>query len=374
MDWAEEVLRKLREEGLYRRRRLRDGLLDFCSNDYLGLRDHPEVVEASLRVLKEEGLGSGASQLVSGYTRHHKELEEKLAEFKGTPACVLFGSGYLANLGTIPVLAGEGDLILSDELNHASLIDGCRMSKAERFVFKHRDYEEVREFLTKNRKKYRRVLIVTDTVFSMEGDLADLRELYKLSEEFDCLLYLDDAHGTGTIGEGRGALREFGLPWRENVVLMGTLSKALGSYGAFVCAERSLVDLIVNRARTLIFTTSLPPSLCAGALKAVEILEKNPDLVKELRRRSKDIHRRLSDLPAEVPFHGTPIIPLIVGEEERALDISSRLYEEGILLQAIRYPAVPKGRARLRFTVSLRYKEEEIDLLLEKLDRCFKEV
>lgn len=367
MKWIEEELRRLRESGLYRERVQREGLLDFCSNDYLGLREHPEVVEAVRRALEEYGLGSGASQLVSGYTKYHRVLEERLASFKGTPECVLFGSGYLANTGTIPVLAGEGDLILSDELNHASLIDGCRLSRAERRVFRHKDYEELEETLRRERKRFRRVLIVTDSVFSMDGDLADLKVLYELSEKYGCLLYIDDAHATGTVGEGRGSLREFGLEWRENVILMGTLSKALGSYGAFVCGSSQLVSLLVNRARSLIFTTSLPPLLCAGALKSLEIIEENPSLVRKLRERAEFIYRELKDLTYEVRFYGTPIIPIMVGNEKRALELALKLRERGILLQAIRYPTVPKGEARLRLTVSLRYREEDVDKLLREL-------
>ncbi len=367
MEWIEEELRRLREYGLYRERVQREGLLDFCSNDYLGLRDHPEVVEAVRRALEEYGLGSGASQLVSGYTKYHRVLEERLASFKGIPECVLFGSGYLANTGTIPVLAGEGDLILSDELNHASLIDGCRLSRAERRVFRHKDYEELEETLRRERKRFRRVLIVTDSVFSMDGDLADLEILYELSEKYGCLLYIDDAHATGTVGEGRGSLREFGLEWRENVILMGTLSKALGSYGAFVCGSSQLVSLLVNRARSLIFTTSLPPLLCAGALKSLEIIEENPSLVRKLRERAEFIYRELKDLTYEVRFYGTPIIPIMVGDEKRALELALKLRERGILLQAIRYPTVPKGEARLRLTVSLRYREEDVDKLLREL-------
>ena len=367
MDWVEDALSQLRREGLYRKRTLREGLIDFCSNDYLGLRDHPEVVEATIRALKDYGLGSGSSQLVSGYTKHHRDLEDKLAEFKGAPRCVIFGSGYLANVGSIPVLAGEGDLILSDELNHASLIDGCRLSKAERIIFRHRDYDQVRDILISKRKNYRNVLIVTDSVFSMDGDMADLRDLYSIAEEFDCTLYIDDAHATGTLGDGRGSLEEFRLSWRENVILMGTLSKALGSYGAFVCGSEKVIELLVNRSRSLIFTTSLPPALCAGALRAVEIVEENPGLVRTLRERAENIYTRISSLPVEVRFHGTPIIPIILGEERKTVEVSARLAEEGVFLQAIRYPTVPRGKARLRLTVTLRYKPEEVDLLIGKL-------
>jgi len=369
MEWMKEVLRELEYSNLYRRRVLREGLKDFCSNDYLGLRDHPRVVEAAKRALERYGLGSGASQLVSGYTEIHARLEEELAKFKGTPACVLFGSGYMANVGTIPLLVGEEDLILSDELNHASLIDGCRLSKAERRVFRHRDYENLEDILKRERDRYRRVLIVTDTLFSMDGDLADIRALYEISERFECMLYLDDAHGTGTVGKGKGGLEEFGLTWRENVILMGTLSKALGSYGAFVCGSRELVEFLVNGARSLIFTTSLPPSVCAGALESLRILEENPKMVERLVEVEERLVTMLRELPYEVKHWGTPIIPLLVGEEVKALELSKKLLERGVFVQAIRYPTVQKGMARLRFTASLRYSEEDLELLSEALKR-----
>ncbi|RME09989.1 MAG: 8-amino-7-oxononanoate synthase, partial [Aquificota bacterium] len=332
------------------------------------LKDHPEVVEEAIKVLKEYGLGSGASALVSGYTKHHRELEEKLAEFKGTPCCVLFGSGYLANLGTIPSLAGEGDLILSDELNHASIIDACRLSKAKVSVFRHRDYGHLGELLAELRKSHRRCIIVTDTVFSMDGDVADIRELKRLSESFDCMLYLDEAHATGVLGAtGRGGLEEYGEKWEEYMVIMGTLSKAIGSYGAFVCGSVVLCEYLVNRARSLIFSTSLPPAVCAGAGKALEIIQREPWRVERLKELSRRIYFRLSSLGFEVPFYGTPILPIMVYEEGKALSLRDRLLEHGILIQAIRYPTVPRGKARLRLTTSLRYTEED----LERLFRAF---
>ena len=367
MDWVSEILYDLENKNLYRKRILREGLKDFCSNDYLGLRDHPRVIEATKRALEEYGLGSGASQLVSGYTEVHAQLEEELAKFKGTPSCVLFGSGYMANVGTIPVLAGEGDLILSDELNHASLIDGCRLSKAERKVFRHRDYDSVKKILSRDRHRYRKALVITDSVFSMDGDTADLKALYELSERFDCMLYIDDAHGTGTIGRGKGGLEEFGLEWREKVIIMGTLSKALGSYGAFVCGSEDLVELLVNRARSLIFTTSLPPLVCAGALEAVRILEESPEIVKKLREAERKLLDVLAELPFDVNYNGTPIIPVLVKDEGEAVRISKSLMREGVFVQAIRYPTVPKGKARLRFTASLRYSEEDLGYLRDAL-------
>lgn len=371
MGWIEEEIERLKLQNLYRVRLQREGLLDFCSNDYLGLRDHPEVVEASIRVLRDYGLGSGASQLVSGYTKHHRALEEKLAEFKGVPCCVLFGSGYLANLGAISALVGDKDILLSDELNHASIIDACRLSKAKVLVFRHRDYNHLEQLLRKERKNYRRCLVVSDTVFSMDGDIADVRLLKELSKVYDCMLYLDEAHATGVIGErGRGGLELFSEGWEEYIILMGTLSKALGSYGAFVCGSELLCEFLVNKARSLIFSTSLPPSVCAGAKRAIELIEEHSELPQRLRALSSHISKSLSALGFEVPFHGTPIMPIMVYEEAKALAIRDHLLRKGLLVQAIRYPTVPLGKARLRLTASLRYKGEEFELLFE----AFREV
>jgi 8-amino-7-oxononanoate synthase len=362
MDWIEEELRKIQQQKLLRKRTLREGLVDLCSNDYLGLREHPEVKEEAIRVIKDYGVGSGASALVSGYTTHHKSLEEKLADFKGVPACVLFGSGYLANLGTIPALVSEGDMILSDQLNHASIIDACRLSRAKVFVFPHLDYEKAEEILKENRRAYRRCLLVSDSVFSMDGDIAHLPTLLKLSQEYDCMLMLDEAHATGTLGEkGKGILYAFGIPWKENIILMGTLSKALGSYGAFVCGSQRLVDYLINRARSLIFSTSLPPSLCASAKKALEILEREEWMVPTLKSLAEDIYKRLSEIGFFVKFHGTPILPIMLYSEEMALELSKYLLEKGVFLQAIRYPTVPMGEARLRLTASLKYKKEDLE-------------
>ena len=373
MDWIERELEALREENLFRRRTVAEGLKVFCSNDYLGFRRNPRILEAVKKALNLYGLGSGASQLVSGYTDAHRDLEERLARFKGTPSCVLFGSGYLANVGTIPALAGEGDLILSDELNHASIIDACRLSKAKRLIFKHRDYNHLEDLLKRERNTVRRVLIVTDSVFSMDGDIADVKTLYEICERYDCMLYIDDAHGTGTIGKGRGVLEKQGLKWKEFVILMGTLSKALGSYGAFVCGSERLIEWLVNRSRSLIFSTSLPPLLCVGALEAIKILEEDPFLVDRLRDMEKKLVEGLSSLgKLSFKYFRTPIIPIMVGDEGKALEIAASLRRKGVFLQAIRYPTVPKGEARLRLTASLSYTEEDVDFLLSSLEEILK--
>ena len=368
MDWIERYLTELNDRNLYRERVLRKDLIDLCSNDYLGLRNHPQVVEEARKVLEEEGLGSGASQLVSGWTEHHRELEEVLARLKGTPSCVLFGSGYLANIGTIPALAGEGDLILSDQLNHASIIDACRLSRAKTIVFRHRDYDHLRDILRKERGSHRKVLIVTDSLFSMDGDVADLATVIELSEEFETMVYIDDAHATGTLGKGKGSLEHFGITFRENIIIMGTLSKAIGAYGAFICGTEKLTEYLINTARSLIFTTSLPPPVCAGARRAVELILENPGWCDELRDLSEHTAKILKVLPAEVIYSGTPIIPIVIGEESKALSLEVNLRSKGYLVKAIRYPTVEKGRARLRLTVSLRYSRKTYEDFAEVLE------
>ncbi len=374
MKWIEEELKRIEKKSLFRKRILIEGIKDFCSNDYLGLRKHPKVIETSVRILKESGLGSGASQLVSGYTKYHKELEETLADFKNVPSCVLFGSGFLANVGTIPSLVGEGDLILSDELNHASIIDGVRLSKAQKYVFKHKDYEALEEFLSQNRKKYKRCLIVTDTVFSMDGDIADLKRLYKICETYDCMLYIDEAHATGVIGEtGKGGLEHFGLKHKDFVVVMGTLSKALGGYGAFVCGSKVLTEYLVNKARSLIFSTSLPPHICGGLIKSIEIIKmEGKALIRKLRDTEEKLLAILGGLNLDFKYFKTPILPIMVYSEEKALKISKNLFKEGIFIQGIRYPTVPKGQARLRLTASLNYTDEDLEFLKEKLRKVIK--
>ncbi|GAB6065264.1 8-amino-7-oxononanoate synthase [Aquifex pyrophilus] len=367
MRWIDEELEKLKRENLYRERIVLEGLRDFCSNDYLGLRRNPEVIEESVKVLRETGIGSGASQLVSGYTKYHRELEEKLSDFKRVPRCVLFGSGFLANVGVIPSLVEKGDIILSDELNHASIIDGIRLSKADKYVFKHLNYEELEEFLSKNRGKYKKALIVTDTVFSMDGDIANLKRLTEICERYDCMLYIDEAHATATIG--RGGLDYFGIPFKDYVIVMGTLSKALGGYGAFICGSEKLIEYIINKARSLIFSTSLPPSVCAGVKKAIEIVEENQSLIKELRTIEKKLTEIFKSLNLDFRYHGTPIIPIFVYDEGEALKIRNELLKEGIFLQAIRYPTVPKGKARLRLTASLNYTEQDLKFLKEALEK-----
>ena len=366
----EELLKELEElkgKNLYRRRFIPENLHVLCSNNYLNLSQREEVKEAAKRAVELYGTGSGASQLVSGYTKLHREAELTLQKIKKIPACITVGSGYLANLAVLTALSGKGDLILSDELNHASIIDGVRLSKAERFIYPHKNTLEVKKFLEKNRKRFKRCLIVTDGVFSMDGDFAPLVELSAIAEHFECFLVVDDAHATGTIGYS--SLHYWGLEWKEHIVEVGTFSKALGSYGAYVCASKVVIDYLINKARPIIFSTSLPPPVVAAAKTSLEILEREPHLMEELRKRSRWVKGELKRLGFDLGITEdfTPIVPIMVYDERRALELRDKLLERGFFVQAIRYPTVAKGKARLRLTVTLEHSEGVYKEFLETL-------
>src|SRR3954469_355032 len=370
MSDIEGRLEEIREMGLYRRMRLISGpqgprvLLDgrpvllLCSNNYLGLADHPRVREAAADAAMRWGVGAGASRLVSGNMTVHRRLEERIAAFKGSSACVLFGSGYLANTGVISTLAHEGDVVFSDALNHASIVDGCRLSRAETFVYDHCDMEHLEWGLRE--AGGRGALIVTDGVFSMDGDIAPLEEIVELAQRYDSRVMVDDAHGMGTIGPGgRGAVADAGLEDEVDVVV-GTLGKALGSYGAYVCCDRSMAKWLVNSARTLIFSTALPPPAVAGAAAALEILMEQPGRVDKLRRNAEALRDAFTDLGVDCGDSETHIVPLVVGEASAAVAACERALEEGIFAQAIRPPTVPEGTSRLRIAVMASHTRSEL--------------
>src|SRR5688500_4078295 len=356
----EDRLEELKESGLYRKLRVISGpqgprvLLDgrpvllLCSNNYLGLADHPRVREAAADAAMRYGVGAGASRLVSGNMTIHRRLEEQLAEFKGTPACVVFGSGYLANTGVISSLAREGDVVLSDSLNHASIVDGCRLARAETFVYDHCDMEHLEWGLRE--AGGRGSLIVTDGVFSMDGDVAPLEDVVELAHRYDARVMVDDAHGVGALGPGgRGAVAAAGLEQEVDVVV-GTLGKALGSYGAYVCCDRTKAKYRVNTARSLIFSTALPPPAVAGAMAALELLVEQPQRVEKLQRNARLLVESLAEEGIET-VSDTQIVPLVIGSADEAVAASERLLERGIFAQAIRPPTVPDGTSRIRLAV-----------------------
>jgi 8-amino-7-oxononanoate synthase len=367
---VEHRLAEIRSQGLYRRMRVVSGpqgprvLLDgkpvllLCSNNYLGLADHPRVREAAAGAAMRYGAGSGASRLISGNMTIHRRLEEQLAEFGRSDACLLLGSGYLANTGVIAALAGEGDVVFSDELNHASVIDGCRLARAETFVYGHADVEKLEWGL--RQAEGRGSLIVTDSVFSMDGDVAPLEALVELAHRYDVRVMVDEAHAVGTLGPGgRGAVAEAGLQDDVDVVV-GTLGKALGSYGACVWCDERMARYLVNTARTLIFSTALPPPAVAAAAAALEILTEQPRRVDRLQRNARVLREELAEHDLAAGQSDTHIVPLPLGEPEAAVAASERALERGVFAQAIRPPTVPPGSSRMRLSVMASHTESEL--------------
>ena len=366
----EEALADIRDRGLYRRMRMISGpqgprvLLDgrpvllLCSNNYLGLADHPRVHEAAAEAAMRYGAGAGASRLVSGTMRIHRRLEERLAEFKGYDRALLFGSGYLANIGVIQALARSGEVVFSDSLNHASIVDGCRLAGAETFVYEHNDLDHLAWGL--EQAEGRGSLIVTDGVFSMDGDVAPLTEIVELAGRHDVRVMVDDAHGTGTTGPGgRGAVAQAGLE-DEVDVLVGTLGKALGSYGAYVCCERQTAKYLVNTARTLIFSTAPPPPSVAAAMAALELLREEPRRVEKLQRNASVLRAALAEHGLPPSPGSTQILPVLVGGASEAVAASERALEDGVFAQAIRPPTVAEGTSRLRLTVMASHTKSEL--------------
>ncbi|HEY3020869.1 MAG TPA: 8-amino-7-oxononanoate synthase [Solirubrobacteraceae bacterium] len=364
-------LDELRELGLYRRTRVVSGpqgprivldgrpVLLLCSNNYLGLADHPHVREAAADAALRWGAGAGASRLVSGTMTIHRRLEERLAAFKGTEAAVLFGSGYLANLGVLGALAGErGGIVLSDELNHASIVDGCRLARAETAVYRHNDVEHLRALL--RGAAGRPAVIVTDSVFSMDGDVAPLAELVDAARAHGAALVVDEAHGSGCCGPGgRGAVAEAGLEGQVDVVV-GTLGKALGSYGAYAACSATVARWLVNRARSLIFSTAPPPPAVAAALAALEVLEAEPDRVRRLLDNADALRDELAREGFDIAGSTTQIVPLIVGDASTAVAMCEAALERGVFAQAIRPPTVAPGTSRLRLAVMATHTREEL--------------
>jgi 8-amino-7-oxononanoate synthase len=360
-----ERLTELEGLGLSRRLRLVSGpqgptvLLDgkpvllLCSNNYLGLADHPRVREAAAEAAMRWGAGAGASRLISGTMTIHRRLEERLASFARSEACLLFGSGYLANLGVIGALAGRGDTVFSDELNHASIVDGCRLSRAEVVVYRHLDVEHLEWSMRhhgERRDGQSRRLIVTDSVFSMDGHVAPLHAIVEIARAHDARVAVDEAHATGTLGpDGRGAIAQAGLEGEVDV-LIGTLGKALGAYGAYVCADAEMVRYLINTARSLIFSTAPAPPAVAAALAALDLLQERPHRVQRLHANARALRRALAAEGFPVAQDDMPVVPLVLGDEGDAMRMCQQAIEDGVFAQAIRPPTVPAGTSRLRLT------------------------
>ncbi len=334
-------------------------LISFCSNDYLNLSQHPEVKRAAIEAMERFGVGAGASRLITGNHSLFQELEERLARFKGAEAACVFGSGYLTNLGVIPVLVGEGDLILLDELCHACIHAGAGLSAAQSERFRHNDASHVAALLESRRAEHRHSLILTEGVFSMDGDLAPLPELTALADRFDAWLMTDDAHGFGVLGGGRGSSFAHG-PGVHVPLQMGTLSKAVGSYGGYLCASQPVIDLVRTRARPFIYSTGLPAGLVAASIAALDLIERDPEYTTIPLAKARRFSAGVGLLEAQ-----SCIVPVVLGDAERALAAASTLAKHGYLVTAIRPPTVPQGTARLRFTFTAGHRDPDVDRLAE---------
>ena len=374
--YLDAELDSLREQGLYRRLRVLDGeqrahtsvdhrsVVNLSSNNYLGLTTHPQLRERALEALQALGVGSGSVRTIAGTMEIHMELERRLARFKHTEAAVVFQSGFTANAGTVSSILGREDVIVSDELNHASIIDGARLSRATIKVFPHRDVAAARRILEELPRTQRRLLI-TDGVFSMDGDLGPLPALCDLADEFGCIFMVDDAHASGVFGRnGRGTVDHFGMHGRVDVQV-GTLSKAIGALGGYVAGSRSLIEFLYHRARPFLFSTSHPPSVAATCIAALDVLEQEPGLIDRLWENTRFFKAGLQALGFDTGGSESPITPVIVGDSALAMRLSDRLFEEGVFAQGIGFPTVPRGRARVRTIVTATHTRDELQFALD---------
>jgi len=380
-----DELDQLRAQGLFRPLRVLgsaqdtevvvDGkrVLNLSSNNYLGLTTHPRLEAAMIKATEEWGAGSGAVRTIAGTMTIHEELERRLADFKHTEASLVFQSGFTANLGVLQSLVKEGDVIISDELNHASIIDGIRLSKAERSIFKHRDVDDLERHLEKHRDK-RVKLVVTDGVFSMDGDIAPLPAIVERAERFQALVMVDDAHASGVLGKnGRGSVNHFGLDGRVDLQ-MGTLSKAIGVLGGYVAGARPVRDFLIHRARPFLFSTSHPPGVAAACIAALDVLLAEPERIDRLWKNTKRFKDGLKRLGFETGASETPITPVIVGKGAVAMQLSDRLFSLGVFAQGIGFPTVPEGRARIRTIVTSGHSEAQLDQALEAFEKGGREL
>ena len=368
-----------REQHLYRQRRVLESpqqariqcdgrsLLNFCSNDYLGLAHHPKLIAAAQRAAEQYGFGSGASHLVIGHTRVHHALEERLAEWVGCKRALLFSTGYMANVGVLSALLERGDSVLEDKLNHASLLDGAQLSRAQLLRYQHNNVGSLQQRLSDARG---RLLVATDSVFSMDGDIAPLQDISQLCQQYNAWLMVDDAHGLGVLGNGRGCLAEFGLTSEVVPIYMGTLGKALGSFGAFVAGSDELIEFLIQTARSYIYTTAMPAAVAAATLAGLDLLVEERWRIEKLQQLIGYFKQRAAGFGMPIMPSDTAIQPLLVGASEMALQVSDSLLQEGVLVGAIRPPTVPANSARLRITLSADHSEQDIDHLLNALHKA----
>ena len=379
MSLKEELI-NLEKKGLLRKLPLLEGsqsskvtidgksVLNLCSNNYLGLADDERLKQAASRAIAKYGLGSGASRLVCGNMLLHQELEGKIAKFKKSQKALLFSTGYMANLGIISSLVGKDDIVFSDRLNHASIIDGIILSRASLKRYHHKDTKNL-ERLLEDAQDFKKKLIITDTVFSMDGDIAPLPEIIRLAKKYNALVMVDEAHATGLLGKnGAGVVEYFGLEGQIDIQ-MGTLSKAVGTFGAYCCGSSDLIDYLINQARSFIYTTAMPVGICASSIKAIQIIQDEPGLREKLLNNAEYLRRNLKGLGFNTLDSQTPIIPILVKDTFLTMKFSQELFNEGIFVQGIRPPTVSQNTARLRVTVMAMHSRADLDFVIDKFKK-----
>lgn len=384
LDYLRENVEMLKAEGTYRKLPVNHGpcanvinlngrrVVNLSSNNYLGLANHPRLIDAAKRATEHYGVGAGSVRTIVGNQNLLEELEKILAEFKEEEAVTCFQSGLNCNIGTIQAVVSKDDLIVSDELNHASIIDGIRLSRADKAIYRHNDMEDLERILQEKRAAYRNVLIITDGVFSMDGDLAKLPEIVELAKKYDCLTYVDDAHGSGVLGRGgRGTVDHFGLNGQIDFII-GTLSKAIGVVGGYVASKKIVKEWLLHRARPLLFSTALPPAATAATIEAVKILMESEEYTEKLWENARYFKERLKSHGFDIGKSETPITPVMIGEEAKTMEFSRELLEEGVFVSGIVYPTVPKGTGRCRVMLSASHTKEDLDFALRAFEKVGK--
>ncbi len=385
LDYLADVLEDLKAQGLYRQLRVLEGeqdavttfdgreVINLSSNNYLGLNTHPRLRAAAIEAVERYGAGSGSVRTIAGTMSLHQQLEERLAEFKHTEATLTMQSGYTANVGAVSTLLADGDVVISDELNHASLIDGIRLTKAARKIYKHKDLDALEDAL-RGSSEYKHRIVVTDSVFSMDGDIGPLKEIVELCERYDAVSYVDDAHASGVLGKnGRGSVSHFGLDGRVDVQI-GTLSKAMGALGGYVASTRNMRELLIHKSRPFLFSTSHPPAVAAACLAAIEVLETEPQLIDTLWANTRLFKQGLERLGFDTGASETPITPVIIGEPARTMQFSDRLFENGVFAQGIAFPTVARDKGRVRTIVTAAHTEQQLQTALGVFEQVGREM
>lgn len=386
LKYLQDSIQELKDQGVYRKLPVLEGengpeiilngkkVINLSSNNYLGFANHPKLKEAAIKAVEKYGVGAGAVRTIVGNMDIHEELEVLLAEFKREEAVMVFQSGFNCNAGVIQAITGKGDLIISDELNHASIIDGVKLSKADKAIFKHSDMADLRRILEERRKDYKNVLIITDGVFSMDGDLAKLPEIVELAEEFEALTYVDDAHGSGVLGEsGRGTVDHFHLHGRVDFCI-GTLSKGIGVIGGYCAGSKVMKEWLSHRGRPILFSTALPPAAVMPIMEALKLLMSTTEYTDRLWSNAKFFKEKLGKLGFDTGESETPITPVIIGDEAKTMEFSKKLLENGVYVSAIVFPTVPKGTGRVRCMISAGHNEEQLSRAVDVFEKVGKEM